>query len=325
MDPDAEKTVDQAWQVLPLAHRGLLVEIRADKRAIHCGPLGSYANTLLTSAGCPPLTRADEQSRNEALGLWLPDLRLILINVCHGSLVGLDAASREAALAHVAWHEWGHALGFTQAGHKDVAEGPRFLELLPPEMAEYIRAAGYGRREYTHEVVADLYAVLMMRRKREMTQMPNWLNPELPGYLLPANKSMADVLRLNEELLASESQGQGQSGQRAVEATAGGLQKSVSRSAEPGGGAICQAFMTSLGGTPRSGHGSVQAPVTAAQRAEHFQATERPIDSRKIHRQSRGRIARGVADGTLAWDRRWIPRAPSAAVGGLLHQALFLS
>ena len=33
-----------------------------------------------------------------------------------------------------------------------------------------------------------------------------------PGYLLPANKNMADVLRLNDELLASESQGQARSG-----------------------------------------------------------------------------------------------------------------
>lgn len=183
MDSDAEKIVDQAWEILPPAHRELLVAIRANQRAVHCGPLGSYANTLLTSAGCATLAEADELSRNEALGLWLPDLRLILINVCHGSLVGLDATSRVAALAHVAWHEWGHALGLTQACEDDVADGPRLLELLPPEMAENIRSAGYGRREYTHEVVADLYAVLMMRRRREMTHMPSWLNPELRDLL----------------------------------------------------------------------------------------------------------------------------------------------
>jgi hypothetical protein len=119
------------------------------------------------------------QRQDAAAGLWVPELRLVIINVAHPSFAGLDRASLEYALARVAWHEWGHALAVHQATESDVKAGSKLLELAPPPIAESIRSADYRQRDYTHEIVAEVYALLLARRRRGAIGRPPWLHEEI--------------------------------------------------------------------------------------------------------------------------------------------------
>lgn len=116
---------------------------------------------------------------NDALALWVPDLRVVLINEGHSAFDGLDDSTFTYDLSRVAWHEWGHALSIDRADEADIAAGERYLALLPDGLAEFIRQAGYRRREYTHEVVAEIYAILMILRRQGKTGRPPWLHPEV--------------------------------------------------------------------------------------------------------------------------------------------------
>ena len=82
-------------------------------------------------------------------------------------------------MARVAWHEWGHALAFHRATGEDIAKGPELLASVPASMAENVRSAHYGRREYTHEFVAEVYALLMIRRRQGATGRPPWLSEKI--------------------------------------------------------------------------------------------------------------------------------------------------
>jgi len=42
-----------------------------------------------------------------------------------------------------------------------------------------VRRGGYLRGEYTHELVAETYALLMPRRRRGQTGQPAWLDDEI--------------------------------------------------------------------------------------------------------------------------------------------------
>ncbi len=103
----------------------------------------------------------------------------MLIDAGHGKYAGLNVSSYEEFLAHVAWHEWAHALSVTRSTAEDVAAGDRLLELAPPGVAEIIRGAGYRKRAYAHEVVAEIYVLLMARRRRGETGRPIWLANEI--------------------------------------------------------------------------------------------------------------------------------------------------
>lgn len=92
-----------------------------------------------------------------------------------GALRGLDATRIEVMLVRTAWHEWGHALSLARAIPEDVAAGSRYLDDAPPGVADIIRLGGYRRGEFTHEVVAETYALLMARRRRAETGEPRWL------------------------------------------------------------------------------------------------------------------------------------------------------
>ncbi len=92
--------------------------------------------------------------------MWIAELRLVLINAAHPALADLDDRSYEAMLARVAWHEWAHALSVVRASQEDVAAGERLITLAPDGVAGFIRRAGYRRSEYTHELVAEIYALL---------------------------------------------------------------------------------------------------------------------------------------------------------------------
>jgi hypothetical protein len=84
------------------------------------------------------------------------------------------------ALARIAWHEWAHALSIHRATEVDVLAGKRLLEQVPPALAENVRSSGYLRREYTHEIVAEIYAMLMIRRRLDgAADRPDWLSQEV--------------------------------------------------------------------------------------------------------------------------------------------------
>ncbi len=175
----AQRILRLAWAGLPPEHRRLLEAIGANGWDVTVCPLGTYADALLRSAGYPGLAPEHRIGRDRARGLWIPELRVVLVNAVHPDYDGLDVLSRENALARVAWHEWGHALGIHGASSEDVAAGPRFLDSLPEDLAKTIRSADYLRREYTHEVVAEVYALLMIRRRKGIIGQPFWVSDDV--------------------------------------------------------------------------------------------------------------------------------------------------
>ena len=174
-----EQTVGSAWLTLPAEHRALLQAVGADQWRIVNEPLGTVASDLLRSAGSHTLSKAEQASLNDAVGVWVPSLRAVLINEAHQALAGLDTSSREAFLARVAWHEWGHALSVARCSPDDIADGARLLDLAPAGISASIRTADYRRSQYTHELIAEIYALLMVRRLRGVYGQPSWLHSEL--------------------------------------------------------------------------------------------------------------------------------------------------
>lgn len=82
-------------------------------------------------------------------------------------------------MSRTAWHEWGHALGMARCSLEDVAAGDRLLDIAPRGVREGIRSSGYRATEYTHELVAETYALLMARRHRKRLGKPPWLDDEI--------------------------------------------------------------------------------------------------------------------------------------------------
>src|SRR5689334_22857285 len=102
----ARRVLRLAWADLPPAHRELLRSIGADGWEATARPLGAYADDLLRSAGYLGLDQPSRIGRDRARGLWIPQLRVVLVNAVHPDYDELDEPSRENALARVAWHEW---------------------------------------------------------------------------------------------------------------------------------------------------------------------------------------------------------------------------
>jgi hypothetical protein len=136
-------------------------------------------DAFLRSAGQRGLSADARHRLNLALGVWLHELRIILLDVGHPKLAGLDQATYEAFLMRTAWHEWGHALSVVRCSQEDVAGGRKLLERTPTGLRESIRQAGYRSTEYTHELVAETYALLLARRRRGATGRPSWLDSEI--------------------------------------------------------------------------------------------------------------------------------------------------
>jgi len=67
----------------------------------------------------------------------------------------------------------------TRCSPEDVAAGARLLDLAPEGVREGIRRGGYRVTEYTHELVAETYALLMARRHRKRSGKPPWLHDEI--------------------------------------------------------------------------------------------------------------------------------------------------
>ncbi len=171
----AERIVSLAWADLPTEHRLLLESIGAAQWGVVDQVLADCVDALLRSAGHPLMTPADRLGLEHAVGVWVEQLRLVLIDAGHPALSDVDDQTFEMMLARIAWHEWGHALSVVRAESTDVAEGERLLDMAPTGVGERIRRAGYRRSEYTHELVADIYALLMSRRRRGETGKPPWL------------------------------------------------------------------------------------------------------------------------------------------------------
>jgi hypothetical protein len=180
---DAQEIIRLAWQSLPAADRALLESIGASQWQVTTGPLGDAAHALLRSAGHPGLAAAQREELNNALGVWLRELRIVLIWADHPKLEGLDLPSREAFLSRVAWHEWAHALSVVRCTNEDVAAGEKLLALAPEGVRRRIRDAGYPRKDLTYEVVAESYALLMVRRLARRRGRPSWLDQEIFGLL----------------------------------------------------------------------------------------------------------------------------------------------
>ncbi len=168
-----------AWDALPSSHRRLLTHVGASRWEIVGQGLGHAANERLTSAGETASSRKQTEAGNEALGMWVPDLRLVLINKAHPALLNADATTREALTTWVAWHEWGHALSVTNISSHDSGEGARLLTLAPDGIRERIRRGNYPRREYIHELIAETYALLMRERIEGRPGQPPWLPNEI--------------------------------------------------------------------------------------------------------------------------------------------------
>lgn len=175
----ARRIVDLAWRDLPAQHRLLLENIGAERWQVLDRPLGSSVDDLLVSAGYAQLSPGDRASLDRALGVWIGQLRLVLIDAGHSVLADLNDQSYELMLVRTAWHEWGHALSVVRAEHEDIAAGERLLSLAPDGIREVIRRAGYLRGEYTHELIAEIYALLMSRRRRGYSGQPPWLADEI--------------------------------------------------------------------------------------------------------------------------------------------------
>jgi hypothetical protein len=134
---------------------------------------------MLISAAHRGLSVSAQTRLDRAVGAWIQRLQVVLINERHPALDGLDGEAREAFLANVAWHEWGHALSVVRCSREDRAAGQRLLDLAPEGVRQSIRRAGYAARDYTHEVIAETYALLMARRIRGHQDQPEWLNDEI--------------------------------------------------------------------------------------------------------------------------------------------------
>jgi hypothetical protein len=154
----SRRAIGRAWAALPSADRRLLEAIRAEQWDVTDRPLGVYTDDLRRSAGYASFPALELQRQDAAAGIWI---RL------------------EYAVARVAWHEWGHALAFHQATDQEIAAGHELLELVPESLAGNIRSADYRQREYTHEIVAEVYALLMIRCRQGAISRPPWLSEKV--------------------------------------------------------------------------------------------------------------------------------------------------
>jgi hypothetical protein len=176
----ARRTVEFAWSSLPPEHKSLLESIGANHRDVVIEPLGGVVNRLLVSAGNSPLSAGAELDIDQTLGVWLPALRVVLINAAHPVLDDeLSDQSFAEMILEIAWHEWGHALSIDRASKEDVRNWREYLAMSPAGISERIRRASYRQGEITHEIVAGTYATLMSRRVGGATGTPKWLHPEI--------------------------------------------------------------------------------------------------------------------------------------------------
>ena len=168
-----------AWAELPPAHRQLLEEVGASQWTIVEEALGSPVHKLLRSAGHRGLSEQSCLQTDAAIAVWVSDLRIVVFNARHPALAGLGRRAFSQFLMRTAWHEWGHALSIARCTKEGLAAGLRLLDLAPTSVSNTVRGAGYRRFEYTHELVAEIYSLLIARRQRKESGRPRWLDQEI--------------------------------------------------------------------------------------------------------------------------------------------------
>lgn len=89
-----------------------------------------------------------------------------------------------SASSRVAWNELAHALSITRCSPEDVFDGRKLLEKCPEGVREGIRAPEYGPQSYTHEIVAEVYALLVERRIRGEVGRPEWLDGDVYNFVV---------------------------------------------------------------------------------------------------------------------------------------------
>lgn len=180
---NVEDIIEKAWHRLPSAHRLLLETIGASQRCVASQPIGAEVDSMRISAGLPSLAQEAKTRLNEAYGAWVEELRLVVISGSHPNLLGLSDVATERFIARVAWHEWGHALSIARCSQEDMFAGRDLLSKCPIGIREDIRAGDYRPHSYTHEVVAEIYALMMERLIRGDTGRPGWLDQEIYDFL----------------------------------------------------------------------------------------------------------------------------------------------
>lgn len=83
----AQRVLHFAWLSLPHAHRALLESIGASQSQGVDQPLGRAVDSFLRSAGHRGLPMATRHKLDLALGAWLQELRIILVDIGHPKLV----------------------------------------------------------------------------------------------------------------------------------------------------------------------------------------------------------------------------------------------
>ena len=173
------QAVQIAWAELPLEHRLLLEEVGASQWTTVEEALGLPVHKLLRSAGYTGLSEQARSRLEPAVAAWIPDLRIVVFNARHPALDELSELASKQFIARTAWHEWGHALSIARCTTEDVTAGARLLDLAPTVVSKSIREAGYRPDEYTHELIADIYSLLIERSRHKESGRPIWLNQEI--------------------------------------------------------------------------------------------------------------------------------------------------
>lgn len=176
---DSQEILNLAWEDQPRPQRVLLESIGCTQRRALSRPLGAEIAMLYSSAGHRSLPGAARRRLDAAIGVWVPELRVVLLNDSHPAFDDLDHSSYEAAIARVAWHEWGHALSLHRASDADVSDGPLLVATAPVGIAQVVRAGDYRDHDLVHELIAEIYSLLMARRRRGARGKPEWLNDRL--------------------------------------------------------------------------------------------------------------------------------------------------
>lgn len=86
----AQQIIEHAWRDLPAYDRHLLESIGASQWLITTQTTGRAVDDLLRSAGYERLSDRAVRELNAAAGVWISELRLVVISAAHEPLAELD-------------------------------------------------------------------------------------------------------------------------------------------------------------------------------------------------------------------------------------------
>jgi hypothetical protein len=174
---DLVASVRSARRSLPPEHRALLDHLNAQETALYDWPQ-EVCDLFVTLGERPP----PRERLAGAAAVWLEARRLVAFNapLLTAATEGLDERSRDAIVARVAWHEYGHALSVMRAARDQRADGPRLLRLLPDGLRGSIdHPGGYRAVEVFDEVIANVYALMIARVCDGRYGDPEFLHPDV--------------------------------------------------------------------------------------------------------------------------------------------------